>query len=363
MGSPNVGGPPGPGYGSPAHPGHGGSGPGGPQGPGGPGQQPPRNRPWALITVALGCVLAMVLVVGGGLTYLVLSRTGDHTAIATDAPSDPVTSGETESPTPAETSTPFEVVVPYDPPTGTVDELWQVMSDNPLTEGTLPALPTCDLPATPLEPSVEELQAVLNAASLCLNQQWATASSDRDLPWVSPKIVVYTHPDVPADATCDTQFSADAPRMCNLDSTIYWPVGFGTASDLTNPANVPGAYLWDLAFVYTNTAYWNSSLTIYYGTIRTELETSDPERFDETWRRLTLQRLCLASAASMQFPTSAEPSPAVREMLTDPAYLTEGEPPRNISTENRSLWIDRGFTSEGDISVCNTWVADLEQVT
>ncbi|MGO1259006.1 MAG: hypothetical protein ACTMII_08645 [Brachybacterium sp.] len=339
MGSPNVGGPP------------------------GPGQQPPRNRPWALITVALGCVLAMVLVVGGGLTYLVLSRTGDHTAIATDAPSDPVTSGETESPTPAETSTPFEVVVPYDPPTGTVDELWQVMSDNPLTEGTLPALPTCDLPATPLEPSVEELQAVLNAASLCLNQQWATASSDRDLPWVSPKIVVYTHPDVPADATCDTQFSADAPRMCNLDSTIYWPVGFGTASDLTNPANVPGAYLWDLAFVYTNTAYWNSSLTIYYGTIRTELETSDPERFDETWRRLTLQRLCLASAASMQFPTSAEPSPAVREMLTDPAYLTEGEPPRNISTENRSLWIDRGFTSEGDISVCNTWVADLEQVT
>ena len=392
-GGQHPGGPPqpGPGYGFPAHPGHSGpqapgsphgphgshgphgphgqQGPGQPQGPGGPGgsghfgQQPPRRRPWALIAVALGCVLAMVLVVGGGITYLVLSRDGDDSAITADAPADSPTSGAVESPTPAEASTPFEVVGPYDPPTGPVDELWQVMSDNPLTEGTLPTLGTCDLPATPVEPSVEELQAVLTAASTCLNQLWATTSSDRDLPWLSPKVVVYTHPDVPAEAVCDSQFSADAPRMCNLDSTIYWPVGYGTASDLTDPANVPGAYLWDLAYTYTNTASWNSSLTVYYVTMRDELETTDPERFDEAWRRFTLQRLCLASAASMQFPTDAEPTPAVREMLTDPGNWSEGEPPENISPESRSLWIERGFTAQGDLSVCNSWVADLEQVS
>lgn len=361
-------------HGAPQSPGQpqGPGGPGGPQGPdhpqspGGPGsfgQQPPRRRPWALIAVALGCVLAMVLVVGGGITYLVLSRDGDDSASTADAPADPPTSGAVESPTPAEASAPFEVVVPYDPPTGTADELWQVLSDNPLTEGTLPALATCDLPATPVEPSVEELEAVLNAASACLNQLWATASSDRGLPWLSPDIVVYTHPDVPAEATCDSQFSADAPRMCNLDSTIYWPVGFGTASDFTDPVNVPGAYLWDLAYVYTNTAFWNSSLTVYYGSLRDRFETSDPESFDEAWRRLNLQRLCLASAASMQLPAGAEPTPALREALTDPGHWTEGEPPRNISPESQSLWVERGFYSDGDVSVCNTWVADREQVS
>ncbi|GAA4518618.1 hypothetical protein GCM10023160_01050 [Brachybacterium paraconglomeratum] len=341
-------------------------GPGHPQGPNGPGHfgpQPPRKRPWALIAVALGCVLAMMVVVGGGITYLVLSRTGDDSTIATDTPADPSASGEAESPTPAEASTPFEVVVPYDPPTGTVDELWQVMSDNPLTEGTLPTLGTCDLPATPVEPSVEELQAVLDAASTCLNQLWSTTSSDRELPWLSPKIVVYTHPDVPAEAVCDSQFSADAPRMCNLDATIYWPVGYGTASDLTDPADVPAAYLWDLAFTYTNTASWNSSLTVYYVTMRNELETTDPERFDEAWRRFTLQRLCLASAASMQFPTDVEPAPALRDMLTDPGNWSEGEPPESVSPESQALWIERGFSSQGDLSVCNAWVADLEQVT
>lgn len=366
--APGYGTPVGPHQGAPHGPGYG--GPGGPHGPGGHGgfaQPPQRKRPWALIGVALTCVLAMLLVVGGGLTYLVLRQGSDEAAVATDAPSETTTAPPTPS---EEETTPeksegsgFEVVAPYDPPTGTVDELWAVMEDNPLTEGNLPALSTCELPETPVEPSVEELGAVLNAASGCLNQLWATTSSDRDLPWVSPKVVVYTHPDVPPEATCDSNFSADFPRMCNLDGILYWPVGYGTAQNLTDPANVPGAYLWDLAYVYMNPVTWNSSLAIYYITMRNELETTDQERFDEAWRRDSLQSQCVASAVSMQVPSNAEPSAAVRDALTDASSWTEGDPPRTIRPETRAMWIERGFESEGDLSVCNTWVVETDQVS
>ena len=320
--APSYGTPPASGYGAPASSGHDGSqgapwgaggagaswgpgvpqgpgstqgpgGPGGPQGPGGAGQQPQRKRPpWLLIGVAMTCVLAMLLVVGGGITFLAL-RQGEDTPIATDTssegtttPEDPESSAE-ESTSPPETTpaeeegSDFRVASPVDPPRGSVEELWAVLEDNPLTEGSLPELPECELPETPVEPSIEELQAVLDAASGCLNQMWATASSDRGLPWVSPTVVVYTHPDVPSDASCDTHFSADFPRMCNLDSTIYWPVGYGTGLDLSDPADVPGAYLWDLAYIYTNPVAWNSSVAFYYLSMREDLETTDEELFVE----------------------------------------------------------------------------------
>ncbi|WP_394214028.1 hypothetical protein [Brachybacterium vulturis] len=319
-------------------------------------------------------MLALLLVVGGGITYLVL-RQGDDTAIATATPADSAsTPTDPESPseaattpqgemTPTEETGGFQVASPIDPPTGTVDELWAVLEDNPLTQGSLPALAECELPATPVEPSVEELQAVLDAASSCLNQLWATASSDRGLPWVSPTVVVYTHPEVPAAAACDTHFEAGFPRMCNLDSTIYWPAGYGTGPELSDPANVPGAYLWDLAYVYTNPVGWNSSVAFYYMAMREQLETTDEERYIEAWRRDSLQDQCLAAAMSMQVPTAAEPSAALREALTDPSRWSEGDPPTTIRSEIRVHWIERGLESGGDLSACNTWAADLDQVT
>ena len=361
------------------------SGPGGPQGPGGPhgpggyGQPPAPKRPWAIITVALGCILAMVLVVGGGLTYLVLSRGGDEDQVATDTPSatDPGTPSETETETDAETpdETPsedvtpaegseFVVISPLDTPPGDVEDMWEVMETNPLVGGTLPTVPECELPATPIEPSDEELQAVLDASALCLNRVWSTASSDRNLPWVSPEVVVYTHPDIPAESSCTTSFEPDFPRMCNLDNTIYWPVGYGTALDLTDPANVPGTYLWDLAYLYTNALTWQSSVGLYYSNLRTLLEESgDQELLDESWRRYNLQMQCIASASSMQVPSDARPSPALRESLTDPGTWSEGEPPRNISPENRAKWLEIGFSSGGDLSACDTWSVDAAEIS
>lgn len=351
--------------------------PGGPYGTPSPGWQSPpprRGRSWALLAVAFSCVLALLLVVGGGITYLALRQNADESSVATGSPSASITEDvspsddaspdEEVSPTPekSETSS-FEVVVPYDPPTGTVDELWDVMADNPLSEGSLPALSTCELPATPIEPDDAELQAVLDAASTCLNQVWATASSDRGLPWTSPEIVVYHHPDVPKEATCSDGFAADFPRVCNLDSTIYWPDGYGTGRDLEDAADVPAAYLWDLSYLYMNTVTWNSSLAVYYGTMSTQLEETDDERHDEAWRRYNLQNQCLASAASMQVPSAAEPSKQLRDILTSPDTWEAGQPPKTITPENRALWIQRGFEADGDLSACNTWTADLEQVT
>src|SRR5699024_12020448 len=91
-------------------------------------------------------------------------------------------------------------------PQGDADDIWAVLEDNPLTDGSLPALGSCDLPETPVEHSAEELQAVLDAAGDCLNQLWATASSDRGLPWHSPEIVVYSWPDVPTSSCEEDTF-------------------------------------------------------------------------------------------------------------------------------------------------------------
>src|SRR5699024_3336348 len=178
-----------------------------------------------------------------------------------------------------------------------------------------------------------------------------------------PTVVVYTHPDIPSDAACDTHFSADLPRMCNLDSTIYWPVGYGTGLDLSDAADVPGAYLWDLAYIYTNPVAWNSSVAFYYLSMRDGLEDTDEERFVEAWRRDSLQDQCWAAAMSMQVPSASEPSKTLREALIDPSRWSEGEPPETIRPEIGWAWIERGFESAGDLSACNTWAADVDEVT
>lgn len=345
-----------------------------PAGPGGFGAPPPPKRPWALIVGAMACIAALVLVVGGGITYLALSRGGEDPTAApptTEGPTEPASPQEPEPSTPSEEpSAPpqsetsgFEVVSQIDVPPGDADELWAIMGDNPLVTGTLPDLASCELPATPVEPDAAQLQAVLDSSAACLNQLWATASSDRGLPWASPSVVVYTWPDVPPESACTPDsFEEDFPRMCNLDTTIYWPLGYGTAGEFADEASVPGAYLWDLAYVYTNAVTWNSSLVAYYSALTSQLEGSDEERLNDAWRRYSLQMQCMAAASSMQGPAASTPTSELRDALTSPDSWEEGEPPRTISPENRALWIERGFDSGGDLSTCNTWIADGAQV-
>src|SRR5699024_8893574 len=120
-------------FGGPSGP-RGPSGPSGPTGPTGPnshGSGP--KRTWALALVALGCIGAMVLVVGGGITFLALNQSGGEEVAAplesesatTEPTSATETDSETDSPSSsaAETTEPpeFEVLSPIDRPQGDAD--------------------------------------------------------------------------------------------------------------------------------------------------------------------------------------------------------------------------------------------------
>ncbi|WP_253705571.1 hypothetical protein [Brachybacterium sp. P6-10-X1] len=314
----------------------------------------------------------LVIAVGGGLTALILTRNSDDSPpVATSQ--DPTTSEEpsgsedptADEPTPAEETPSFEVVVPYDEVPGSPEEIHEILADNPLTRGSLPTVGSCELPATPASTqSPEEIQAVLDAGGACLNSVWSTASSDRGLPWTSPSIAVYTPPEVPSSASCDPEsFDPDSARMCNLDSTLYWPAGSGIGAEIADAENVPGAYLWDLSVAEISTVNWNSSVGIYYVSMlnkieEQEAEGQDSEAYQEATRRYTLQKLCLGSAASMQVPSAAEPTKAVRTWLTDEASWKDN----GLDPASRVHWIQAGLTSGGDLSVCNTWEADADLV-
>lgn len=353
-----------PGYSHPQQPGY---------GPPGPdyGHTPPPKKPWALITVAAGCILALLLGIGGGITYLALSGDDNPTAGVTTTP--PTTTTAPESPTTTTPPTPtteplpetptYEVISPIDDVEGSADDVWAILAAYPLTEGTMGAIGTCDLPETPVDHDVEQLQAVLDAAGACLNRVWATAHSDRNLPWQAPTIVVYTWPDIPPNSCNKDTFEERVPRQCNLDGTLYWPLGAGYGAQQEDPAEVPTMYLWDLAFNYMNSITWNTSLWPYYSALDEKLE-DDPERQEEANRRYALQHLCLASAASMRVPEASQPSPEVRDILSSEEHWTPAEgKTTSITATSRAHWVKQGFESEGDLTQCNTWTAPAEQVT
>lgn len=345
-------------------PGPGGPGfPGGPVSPSGPGQPPARKRPWVLILVALGCAAMLVLVLSGGILFFALNRGGEEPPAASTPPAGTVTDSEgggtALSTDPADSE--FEVIHQIDEPPGDADDLRGVMANNPLTTGTLPDVSTCELPETPVEQSTQELQAVLSAAGSCLNDVWTSATADRGLPWVSPTIQVYTYPDIPNSPCKPESFEKDFPRVCNLDGIIYWPAGYGTGATQSDPAVVPGAYLWDLAYLYMNPVVWNSSLVAYYAALTDQLE-GDQEQLDDASRRYYLQMFCIGAASTMQQPTEAQPAPELREKLLDESSWEKDENNTEIEPASRVHWLTAGFESEGDLSVCNTWVAPAEEV-
>lgn len=363
------------GYGSPSHqgPGHvGGPWQGQPYGPPGPAQPPPPRKPWALIGLAFGCILALLVGIGGGITYLVLSDGEEPTAGSSSSVTTPSTGPDPGEPTttePAPTSEaptagdpgPFQVISPIEELDMTADEITAVMAASPLTEGTIPAISSCELPETPVDHDVAQLQAVLDAAGGCLNQIWADTSSDRGLPWVSPTITVYTWPEIPPSACDADTFEEDYPRTCNLDATIYWPIGYGYGASQTDPAQVPTTYLWDLSLQYMVGVMWHSSLGTYNLALGEALE-GDPDRQNEAWRRYALQLNCVSAAVSMRVPEASRPSAELRAALVNPESWEPEEGDRAIEASSRTTWIQRGLDSGGDLSQCNTWTADPEQV-
>lgn len=340
----------------------------------------PRRPPWTMIFIACGCIAVMVLAGGVGVGLFALIRgTGDGESTASPAPESSSTteadpsetdSAPQEAPTEEgadgegtdEEGTEFEVIEPWDRPSIGPEETLAVLEDNPLAAGPLPRVGTCDLPETPADHDVEQLQTLLDSAIGCLNSLWSTANSDRNLSAESTEIVAYEHPDLPANPCSEENFSADAPTVCNLDATIYWPLGVGFGTEQSDLDQVAATYLVDLGRVYGARVMWGSSVVTYYAHLREITEDDDPDLYDESLRRYSLQMDCWGAAASMQMPATAQPSAETRETLSDPDTWSERPSSGEITPESRGRWMEAGFGSGGDLSACNTWAAPADQV-
>lgn len=333
---------------------------------GGGQQTPPPKRPWPLIAVALGCITALVLVIGGGITYLMLNRSGPEPTAEDTTTTEPSTteppSTDPESPSASETPTDgptFEAISPIDKPEGTGDDMVTIMSNSPMTTGTIPAVRECEVPSTPVEHTPEQLQAMLSALGGCLSQAWSRAASDRGLSWSAPRITVFTWPDIPADAACKAEtFDEGQARMCNLDNVLYWPVGYGKTGDPQTPDEVPGAYLFNLSVQYLNAVTWQMSLYVYADNAEKKYEAEG----DEEGRRLAahrwaMQLYCLTGVSIGQMPDTVQPSEGILQRITDPQNWSTGEPPYDFKPEQRVSWLEKGLESGGELGQCNAWAA------
>ena len=340
--------------------------------PGGPPPQGPR-RPWGMIAVAFGCVAVLVLTVVVGIGIFALTRNDGADTVATptegtsedptDAStgSDPATEDpsptETADPTPTEEAPQWEVHSPINKPPPDPERILSIFETGPLTQGSMFSRTDCTLPETPVDPTVEQLQASLDAAAGCLNQVWASTSSDRGLPWASPTIVVFTWPDIPSSACEHDTFDEGNPRMCNLDNTLYWPLEtVGTSSLVDDPANMNSALVWDLSFIYMSAVWWNSGAGVYMQSLRDGLEGHD-EDLAAAERRNSLQRECLATMVTVSLPAELHPTEAYRTYLTSEDSWSQDDDETNPSAAARAQWLAAGLDSGGDMASCNTWAA------
>lgn len=334
-----------------------GQGPGWGQTPPPSGPPAPKKRPWLLVAGALGCVALLVLVVAGGIGFLAWrSWTPDPTAgpeTTSSASTDP--SGSAPAPSPAEPTT-FEPISPIDENTRTAEENREVLATSPMTAGGIPAIGTCELPAITADPTQEALQAFLDAGTGCISGAWASLLGEKNLSWSTPKVVVYTWPDVPDSSCAPNTFQQYEPRMCNLDTTLYWPLEAGNLATHAAPEDVPSAYLVDLAHSLMNPLTWQTSIAVYYQNYLDDFEESDPQ-WRDGYRRFNLQMRCLSSATTMQLPAELRPSEALQAIMLDEGTWTVGDDPRSIPTSSMVTWVRTGLDSGGDVSDCNTWNA------
>ena len=313
----------------------------------------PRRRGLLVPAIAFGCALLLLLGVGGGLTAVWL---GDRDAEPTPA------AGPSSSPAQAEPGV-WQPLEEGQQPTGTADELEQVLAENPLQEATLQAPTGCELPPTDggaLAP--EELAGYLEAGADCLESSWGEALGAVGVDFTGPDVVVYTVDALPEDSACDpARFSEATPVVCQADNTLYWSAAWDPGFSNTDAKEVPQLYMWHLSYSYALFAMSAVSLDDYFGTLLISLA-EEPERAEESQRRYALQVSCLASAAVYRMPEGIRPAGRVEGFVTSvdaqAAPATAGEP----SAEARAVWVGQGKDSEGVLRSCDTWSAAPDAV-
>lgn len=313
----------------------------------------PRRRGLLVPAIAFGCALLLLLGVGGGLTAVWL---GDRDAEPTPAAESSSSSGQAEPGV-------WQPLEEGQEPTGTADDLEQVLAENPLQEATLQAPTGCELPPTDggaLAP--EELAGYLEAGADCLESSWGEALGAVGVDFTGPDVVVYTVDALPEDSACDpARFSEATPVVCQADNTLYWPAAWDPGFSNTDAKEVPQLYMWHLSYSYALFAMSAVSLDDYFGTLLISLA-EEPERAEESQRRYALQVSCLASAAVYRMPEGIRPAGRVEGFVTSvdaqAAPATAGEP----SAEARAVWVGQGKDSEGVLRSCDTWSAAPDAV-
>ena len=313
----------------------------------------PRRRGLLVPAIAFGCALLLLLGVGGGLTAVWL---GNRDAEPTPAAESSSSSAQTEPGV-------WQPLEEGQEPTGTADDLEQVLAENPLQEATLQAPTGCELPPTDggaLAP--EELAGYLEAGADCLESSWGEALGAVGVDFTGPDVVVYTVDALPEDSACDpARFSEATPVVCQADNTLYWPAAWDPGFSNTDAEEVPQLYMWHLSYSYALFAMSAVSLDDYFGTLLISLA-EEPERAEESQRRYALQVSCLASAAVYRMPEGIRPAGRVEGFVTSvdaqAAPATAGEP----SAEARAVWVGQGKDSEGVLRSCDTWSAAPDAV-
>ena len=313
----------------------------------------PRRRGLLVPAIAFGCALLLLLGVGGGLTAVWL---GDRDAEPTPAAESSSSSGQAEPGV-------WQPLEEGQEPTGTADDLEQVLAENPLQEATLQAPTGCELPPTDggaLAP--EELTGYLEAGADCLESSWGEALGAVGVDFTGPDVVVYTVDALPEDSACDpARFSEATPVVCQADNTLYWPAAWDPGFSNTDAEEVPQLYMWHLSYSYALFAMSAVSLDDYFGTLLISLA-EEPERAEESQRRYALQVSCIASATVYRMPEGIRPAGRVEGFVTSvdaqAAPATAGEP----SAEARALWVGQGKDSEGVLRSCDTWSAAPDAV-
>lgn len=313
----------------------------------------PRRRGLLVPAIAFGCALLLLLGVGGGLTAVWL---GDRDAEPTPAAESSSSSGQAEPGV-------WQPLEEGQEPTGTADDLEQVLAENPLQEATLQAPTGCELPPTDggaLAP--EELTGYLEAGADCLESSWGEALGAVGVDFTGPDVVVYTVDALPEDSACDpARFSEATPVVCQADNTLYWPAAWDPGFSNTDAEEVPQLYMWHLSYSYALFAMSAVSLDDYFGTLLISLA-EEPERAEESQRRYALQVSCIASATVYRMPEGIRPAGRVEGFVTSvdaqAAPATAGEP----SAEARAVWVGQGKDSEGVLRSCDTWSAAPDAV-
>ena len=313
----------------------------------------PRRRGLLVPTIAFGCALLLLLGVGGGLTAVWL---GDRDAEPTPAAESSSSSGQAEPGV-------WQPLEEGQEPTGTADDLEQVLAENPLQEATLQAPTGCELPPTDggaLAP--EELAGYLEAGADCLESSWGEALGAVGVDFTGPDVVVYTVDALPEDSACDpARFSEATPVVCQADNTLYWSAAWDHGFSNTDAKEVPQLYMWHLSYSYALFAMSAVSLDDYFGTLLISLA-EEPERAEESQRRYALQVSCIASATVYRMPEGIRPAGRVEGFVTSvdaqAAPATAGEP----SAEARAVWVGQGKDSEGVLRSCDTWSAAPDAV-